>query len=280
MKNLRIRWAISGLAITILAASLTNVSAATYVRAQTAAYDQNTGFNVSDSGQIAGPLATAESGPFADFGGTFHSMAYAEYSSLLGASLGARSVMTNTYPLYQSFTPAQAWWSLSFTPTGASGTQVSYMAGFQLHDLVSATRYHSEPSNLGALATVDYVGTGALAGLALHDSSSSPAGSKTLWRMLTFNVGEAVNFGATLSTGATAQDGEAMADAFTTGFFALQVLTPGGGYTTDNGVRFLTSFDGPTGAVPEPSTWAMLILGFAAIGFMAYHRRNGAVLAT
>jgi PEP-CTERM motif len=28
------------------------------------------------------------------------------------------------------------------------------------------------------------------------------------------------------------------------------------------------------GAVPEPSTWAMMILGFAGIGFMAYRRRN------
>jgi PEP-CTERM motif-containing protein len=27
-------------------------------------------------------------------------------------------------------------------------------------------------------------------------------------------------------------------------------------------------------AVPEPSTWAMLILGFAGVGFMAYRRRN------
>ena len=26
--------------------------------------------------------------------------------------------------------------------------------------------------------------------------------------------------------------------------------------------------------VPEPSTWAMMILGFAGIGFMAYRRRN------
>jgi hypothetical protein len=26
--------------------------------------------------------------------------------------------------------------------------------------------------------------------------------------------------------------------------------------------------------VPEPSTWAMMILGFAAVGFMAYRRRN------
>jgi PEP-CTERM motif len=29
-----------------------------------------------------------------------------------------------------------------------------------------------------------------------------------------------------------------------------------------------------TPAVPEPSTWAMLLLGFAGIGFMAYRRRS------
>ncbi len=29
-----------------------------------------------------------------------------------------------------------------------------------------------------------------------------------------------------------------------------------------------------TPGVPEPSTWAMMILGFAGVGFMAYRRRN------
>ena len=29
-----------------------------------------------------------------------------------------------------------------------------------------------------------------------------------------------------------------------------------------------------TSAVPEPSTWAMMILGFAGIGFMAYRRKS------
>ncbi len=29
-----------------------------------------------------------------------------------------------------------------------------------------------------------------------------------------------------------------------------------------------------TAAVPEPSTWAMMILGFAGVGFLAYRRRN------
>jgi hypothetical protein len=32
------------------------------------------------------------------------------------------------------------------------------------------------------------------------------------------------------------------------------------------------------GAVPEPSTWAMMILGFAGIGFMAYRRKLKPVL--
>jgi hypothetical protein len=31
-------------------------------------------------------------------------------------------------------------------------------------------------------------------------------------------------------------------------------------------------------AVPEPSTWAMMILGFAGVGFMAYRRRNNTAM--
>ena len=31
-------------------------------------------------------------------------------------------------------------------------------------------------------------------------------------------------------------------------------------------------------AVPEPSTWAMMIVGFFGVGYMAYRRRNSAVL--
>jgi hypothetical protein len=27
-------------------------------------------------------------------------------------------------------------------------------------------------------------------------------------------------------------------------------------------------------AVPEPSTWAMMILGFAGVGFLAYRRKD------
>jgi hypothetical protein len=35
----------------------------------------------------------------------------------------------------------------------------------------------------------------------------------------------------------------------------------------------------PVEGVPEPSTWAMMMLGFAGIGFMTYRRRKNAMLA-
>ena len=35
---------------------------------------------------------------------------------------------------------------------------------------------------------------------------------------------------------------------------------------------------GNIGAVPEPSTWAMMIMGFAGVSFMAYRRRKQSAL--
>jgi hypothetical protein len=33
-----------------------------------------------------------------------------------------------------------------------------------------------------------------------------------------------------------------------------------------------------TAAVPEPSTWAMMLLGFAGVGFVAFRRKRKAAL--
>jgi hypothetical protein len=46
-----------------------------------------------------------------------------------------------------------------------------------------------------------------------------------------------------------------------------------GGYYNDPQAGPLTTF-GVTAAVPEPSTWAMMILGFFGIGFMTYRQRK------
>jgi hypothetical protein len=52
----------------------------------------------------------------------------------------------------------------------------------------------------------------------------------------------------------------------------------GGGDLDYNDISFVFTFTpsdrGNAPAVPEPSTWAMMILGFFGMGFMAYRRKN------
>jgi hypothetical protein len=38
--------------------------------------------------------------------------------------------------------------------------------------------------------------------------------------------------------------------------------------------------DVPSANQPEPSTWVIMILGFAGVGFMVYRRRNRATALT
>jgi Ice-binding-like/PEP-CTERM motif len=63
----------------------------------------------------------------------------------------------------------------------------------------------------------------------------------------------------TLTTGTNIEDGRALAI--------------NGAVTLDTNNIFIGE------AVPEPSTWAMLLLGFAGIGFMAYRRKSAAIPA-
>jgi hypothetical protein len=53
-------------------------------------------------------------------------------------------------------------------------------------------------------------------------------------------------------------------------------ISNGAGLTADFDNIVATQY-GAVSAVPEPSTWAMMILGFAGIGFMAYRRKTGAL---
>jgi hypothetical protein len=55
-----------------------------------------------------------------------------------------------------------------------------------------------------------------------------------------------------------------------------QVVFPIGGSEITSGGDFdIGTFTPvPVSAVPEPSTWALMILGFAGLGFMAYRRKN------
>jgi hypothetical protein len=114
---------------------------------------------------------------------------------------------------------------------------------------------------------------------------------------LTFDLGSSTSWGIQDSIKATAGD--------TSSTFVS--TNPGGNTPNDwetetlnftaTGLTTLISFDGITGgqyigldnvdveqtgvgAVPEPSTWAMMLLGFCGLGFMAYRRKqNGVALS-
>ena len=53
------------------------------------------------------------------------------------------------------------------------------------------------------------------------------------------------------------------------------VASAGCGPATSGAESFLAFDAGIAPPVPEPSTWAMMLLGFAGVGFMAYRRKSG-----
>ena len=60
-------------------------------------------------------------------------------------------------------------------------------------------------------------------------------------------------------------------------FTADAIMVNFAGLAPPNGAQFIldvTTGSATTPAVPEPSTWAMVILGFAGIGFMGYRRNS------
>jgi hypothetical protein len=61
--------------------------------------------------------------------------------------------------------------------------------------------------------------------------------------------------------------------ADTTYRFTYTFNTPDGGGTVSGNASFYTA------AVPEPATWAMMLLGFGGIGFAMRRRRTGMALA-
>jgi hypothetical protein len=57
------------------------------------------------------------------------------------------------------------------------------------------------------------------------------------------------------------------------GGFGFNITNPGGPNLEDGTFTIGTGVP----AVPEPSTWAMMILGFCGLGFMAYRRKDAAL---
>lgn len=58
------------------------------------------------------------------------------------------------------------------------------------------------------------------------------------------------------------------------GSFFSQTNLPGEFYLQDSSGKLVFDVSVNVSAVPEPSTWAMMILGFLGVGFVAYRKKN------
>ena len=142
-------------------------------------------------------------------------------------------------------------------------------------------------TNLSSLQAVDLVGDGAFGGL-------SQSFATVVNQAYTLTFAYSHNFGAPSSDYAaqvTVADlsfeiaqasNERIWLIFSQNFIANSTSTlltfintrggsSGGIYLDDVSVEAVAA--GPVAAVPEPSTWAMMLLGFAGVGFMAYRRK-------
>ena len=136
-------------------------------------------------------------------------------------------------------------------------------------------------TNVAAGATVD-LGSFTLKNTGLFNPYAFLGDAFNLTVSLTSPVTTGLNFPASVTGLITVLGGLVYID------FQPQSLNFGGNQYTltlddvllGTTIRYRTDIDHLNGtfainsAVPEPSTWAMMVLGFAGLGFMAYRRRN------
>jgi hypothetical protein len=113
------------------------------------------------------------------------------------------------------------------------------------------------------------IGSNAITGLSTFDGADNllfpnTAGASLLdHRGFSFTVGtQSINILSQFSPG-----------QMTTGDAYEEIASNPGGFGV--GIFTLTQ----VAALPEPSSWAMMILGFAGVGFMAYRRRKDSISA-
>jgi hypothetical protein len=171
--------------------------------------------------------------------------------------------------------------SASFTYTGAldwqvGGTQTSpNLAGtFVAFSGGSITNY------TGTIAEANFLSTNPATGVSLSSKGDTGTGSTSFFQIMgsgVFSGGSIIHDdGASvyLDANPAAVVSQPVETSAELGTF---VTTPGFhtftiDYVEGNGAPSQLTF--MTTAVPEPSTWAMMILGFFGVGFMAYRRKQ------
>jgi hypothetical protein len=135
----------------------------------------------------------------------------------------------------------------------------------------------------GTVNNIGYIELGDLSSFSDSFAKTDALGTVTYWD---FSPGSISFSFMPNDAGTLSIENEVLAFApVCVGFPAAFGVCGGGGghlgvvasFVTDQ-APFVTLVSSVTTAVPEPSTWAMMLLGFAGLGFMAYRRNNRVAL--
>jgi hypothetical protein len=132
---------------------------------------------------------------------------------------------------------------------------------------------HSDPTGNNEIWGTTFIQLDVLsainAGLAGFNFSMGSTTGNEAWKVFGTNSAGGASLGSALNTGLNDQGNHTLAGGFRYYDFFYDPSFNGTG-----GENVLLNQFGAVAAVPEPSTWAMMILGFAGIGFMAYRRKS------
>jgi hypothetical protein len=154
-------------------------------------------------------------------------------------------------------------WYTDFQVTGAPGTQVAYLMSAALDGYT----FGAGQNYSGRVTSTAYV-WGSLLADYFFDLLVNPGPFSVLTsQIFIFDVGTTIRLSSRMTVmGRADQVAVVDVNAFSTSRFYVDVLTPGGGYTTDAGIQFpaLTS-------IPEPATWGLCLI---AAGLVQCGRRR------
>jgi hypothetical protein len=152
------------------------------------------------------------------------------------------------------------------TPTTASFVNPLGNLGAIQDDFTFTTALSSFLTNSSITNTFSVAGQ-QITGLTLDLFSGTPVGSHLLLETVT------ASFFPGAATGS--QFGALPGITIAPGSYYLEVLGTTVGSTVPSTAHYAGSFSiTPVSGIPEPSTWAMMILGFVGVGFMAYRRKD------
>jgi probable HAF family extracellular repeat protein len=220
---------------------------------------------INDAGQIVGSYANGpnSSQGFLNSGGVYTTLSFPGAINTYAFGINNTGQIVGEYQVNPNYIPYAFLYSGGvFTALNFPGSVNTVATG--INDSGQIVGWYTKLVN-GLAERYGFVYSGGV-----FTTLDNPASAKDTNPFGTNNLGQIVGY---FNGGGCSGDCGFLYDS---GIF-MSLIYPGADLTFANGINDagqITGYADLSSSVPEPSTWAMLLIGFAGIGFMAYRRKS------